>query len=42
MASHGDRENLVHFTFVMKDYDEVIESNINNGQYQTGLQTCNI
>lgn len=37
MASHGDRENLIHFTLVMKDYDEVIENNITNGQYQAGI-----
>jgi hypothetical protein len=36
MSSHGDRENLLHFTITMKDYDEVIENNINSGQYQAG------
>ena len=36
MASHGDRENLVYFTLVMKDYDEVIENNISNGKYKEG------
>lgn len=36
MASHGDQENLVHFTLVMRDFDEVIENNIANGQYGVG------
>jgi hypothetical protein len=39
MASHGDRENLIHFTLVMKDYDEVIENNISNGQYEAGTRS---
>jgi len=36
MASHGDKENLIHYTLVMKDYDEVIENSISNGQYESG------
>ena len=36
MASHGDKENLLYFTVLMKDYDEVIENNISNGQYKAG------
>lgn len=42
MASHGDRENLIHFTLVMKDYDEVIENNIANGQFQAGMKAFKI
>ena len=37
MASHGDKENLIHFTLVMKDFDEVIENCISNGQYMNGM-----
>lgn len=39
MSSHGDQENLVHFTLVMRDFDEVIENNIANGQYGVALST---
>jgi len=39
MASHGDRENLVTFTLLMRDFDEVIENNIGNGQYLAALST---
>ncbi|CAL8101844.1 unnamed protein product [Orchesella dallaii] len=39
MASHGDQENLVHFTLVMRDFDEVIENNIANGLYGVALST---
>jgi hypothetical protein len=36
MASHGDKENLIHFTLVMRDFDEVIENEISNGKYKDG------
>lgn len=36
MASHGDKDNLIYFTLAMKDFDEVIESNINSGKYSQG------
>ncbi|CAG7718037.1 unnamed protein product [Allacma fusca] len=39
MDSHGDKENLILFTLEMKDYDEVIESNINSGLYIEALTT---
>lgn len=36
MSSHGDRENLIHFTLAMRDFDEVIEENIASGNYSNG------
>lgn len=39
MSSHGDKENLVTFTLLMRDFEEVIENNIANGQYVAALET---
>lgn len=38
MSSHGDQESLLFFTFLMKDYDRVIQYHIHNGDYKSALE----
>ncbi|XP_076366787.1 vacuolar protein sorting-associated protein 18 dor isoform X3 [Tachypleus tridentatus] len=37
IASHGDEENLIHFTVLMKDYERVIQYHLQNNNFQAAL-----